>query len=70
MRFVIFTNDHEPAHVHVFGEGAAKINLRGADGRAELVWVDGMKRIDVRRVMRTVNEERELLLAKWNEIHG
>lgn len=51
MRFVIFTNDHEPAHVHVFGEGTAKIKLRGADGRAELVWVDGMKRNDVRRAM-------------------
>lgn len=37
MRFVVFTNDHVPAHMHVFGEGTAKINLRGADGRAELV---------------------------------
>jgi hypothetical protein len=70
MRFVIFTNDHEPAHVHVFGEGAAKINLLGAHGRAELVWVDGMKRNDVRRAMCAVDEERDLLLAKWNKIHG
>lgn len=26
-RIVIFTNDHEPAHVHVFGDGEAKIDL-------------------------------------------
>jgi hypothetical protein len=26
---VIFTNDHEPAHVHVFKDGEAKINLAG-----------------------------------------
>jgi hypothetical protein len=25
LRVVIFTNDHEPAHVHVFGGGEAKI---------------------------------------------
>ncbi len=23
---VIFTDDHEPAHVHVFGDGQVKIN--------------------------------------------
>jgi hypothetical protein len=28
LSFVVFVNDHEPAHVHVFGDGQAKINLR------------------------------------------
>lgn len=32
MTVVIFLNDHEPAHVHVFGDGHAKINLAGRDG--------------------------------------
>jgi hypothetical protein len=27
-RLVIYTLDHEPAHVHVTGSGQAKINLR------------------------------------------
>ena len=27
LRVVIFVNDHKPAHVHVFGDGEAKINL-------------------------------------------
>lgn len=40
---VIFVDDHEPAHVHVFGDGQAKINLTGADGNPELIWADGMK---------------------------
>ena len=35
---VIFVNDHLPAHVHVFGDGEAKINLCGAEGLPELVW--------------------------------
>jgi hypothetical protein len=30
-------DDHEPAHVHVFGDGQAKINLLGNDGKPELV---------------------------------
>jgi hypothetical protein len=34
LRVVIFTDDHEPAHVHVFGDGHAKINLIGPDGGA------------------------------------
>ncbi|HTW71301.1 MAG TPA: DUF4160 domain-containing protein [Acetobacteraceae bacterium] len=32
LRVVIFANDHLPAHVHVFGDGEAKIDLCGADG--------------------------------------
>ena len=56
--------------MHVFGDGHAKINLIGADGGAELVWVQGMKRTDVRRALQIVEEQRELLLARWREIHG
>jgi len=70
LRAVIFLDDHEPAHVHVFGGGHAKINLLGKDGKPELVWVDGMKRSEVRRAMQTVIERQADLLMKWNEIHG
>ena len=39
-RFVIFTNDHEPAHVHaVSGEGEAKIELGATSGAPALIWV-------------------------------
>jgi len=27
LRVVIYSNDHKPSHVHVFGDGEAKINL-------------------------------------------
>lgn len=67
---VIFLNDHEPAHVHVFGGGQAKINLAGVDGAPELVWVDGMKRGEVRRAMKIVVEQQNQLLARWRDIHG
>ena len=67
---VIFTDDHEPAHVHVFGDGQAKINLIGATGVPELIWAEDMKRNDVRRAMQIVIEQQEQFLARWREIHG
>jgi hypothetical protein len=48
LRVVIFVDDHEPAHVHVFGDGEAKINLIGSGDAPELVWAIGMKRNEVR----------------------
>ena len=70
LRVIIFTDDHEPAHVHVFGDGQAKINLMGADGSPALVWAGDMKANDLRRAMQLVRDQQELFLAKWREIHG
>ena len=70
LRVVIFINDHLPAHVHVFGAGEAKINLRGAGGAPALVWAEGMSRGDIRRAMRVVMEQWAFLLERWEEIHG
>ena len=69
LRFVIFLNDHEPAHLHVFGEGHAKIDIAGADGPT-LVWAQGMKRSDIRRAMAIAAEEQVRFLARWEDIHG
>ncbi len=70
LRIVIFVDDHPPAHVHVFGDGQAKINLLGADGCPDLVWTHGMTRGETRRAVRVVVEQQALLLAKWEDIHG
>lgn len=69
LRFVIFVDDHAPAHVHVFGDGEAKIDLAGPEGPL-LVWAVGMNRSDVRRVLDVASEHREALLAQWRRIHG
>jgi hypothetical protein len=42
-RFVIYTSDHELAHVHVTGAGHAKINLLGVGGTPEVVFSVGIK---------------------------
>ena len=70
LRVVIYANDHRPAHVHVFGDGEAKIDLLGPDEAPALVWVDGMSRGEVRRAVRLVAERRAFLLARWEDIHG
>jgi hypothetical protein len=70
LSIVIFVDDHEPAHVHVFGDGQVKVNLVGANGAPELVWATDMKRGDVRRAMQVVVEQQEFLLAKWRAIHA
>ncbi len=69
-RFVIFTDDHEPAHVHVLGDGHAKINLIGDGGRPELVSNDGHKTGDLRKMMRIVEQQQALLLEQWETYHG
>lgn len=68
LRFVIYTDDHEPAHVHVVGDGTAKIDIAG--GVPVLVRANGMKGGDLRRAMRIAGEQRDTFLARWSELHG
>lgn len=69
-RFVIYTADHEPAHIHITGPGQAKINLVGASAKPELVWFAGIKHAQMRRLMSEVEARRDEFLAEWERIHG
>jgi hypothetical protein len=60
-RFVIYTFDHEPAHVHITGAGHAKVNLLGPDD-AEVVFSVGIKRGDMRRLLAEIADRRAQLL--------
>jgi Domain of unknown function (DUF4160) len=70
LRIVIFMNDHEPAHVHVFGDGEVKINLAGSNGEPKLIFAVGMTRAEIRRAMSLVKTQQADLLQRWSEIHG
>lgn len=70
LEFAIYTADHPPPHVHVYGDGKAKIVLAGRDGRPELLWVTGLKDGDIRKAMKAVADHRDELLELWREIHG
>ncbi len=69
-RFVIYTFDHEPAHVHITGPGQAKVNLVGPDGDIEVVSVIGIKKSDMRRLKAEITERRDDFLQEWERIHG
>lgn len=69
-RIAIYLEDHEPAHVHVYGDGEVKINLLSQNGRPQVVDHSKMRVGDVRKALRIVTEQQEMLLMKWNEYHG
>lgn len=69
-RFVIFSDDHDPAHVHVVGDGNAKVDLGGGNGMPEMVYAGGFKQGDVRRILDVVRKHRTMFLKRWNDIHG
>ncbi len=70
LRFAIHADDHEPAHVHVIGDGEIKVVIRGADGKPELIDANDMKRGDIRKAVRIVTERQNYFMARWREIHG
>ena len=69
-RFVIYTQDHEPAHVHVVGAGIAKIRLLGPNDQPEIVHVVDIKRSDMRRLFAEVAKHRDKFIKEWERIHG
>ena len=69
-RIAIYLEDHEPAHVHVYGDGEVKINLLSQSGRPQVVAHIKMRLGDVRKALRIVTEQQQMLLIKWNEYHG
>ena len=70
LRFVIFKDDHEPAHVHVYYGGAeVKIALGIEGGSPENIRNYGMRMSDVRKALKMVTAQQPLLLEKWKEIH-
>ncbi|MBX3567769.1 MAG: DUF4160 domain-containing protein [Rhizobiaceae bacterium] len=66
-RVLIYVDDHDPAHVHVIGDGEAKISLLP---EVRVAWVRGMNRATVQKAIRLVSEQRVLLLERWNEHHA
>lgn len=69
-RFVIHTDDHEPAHVHAIGDGELKVTIRGASGLPEIVSANGVRARDRRRIMDIVRDRQDDLLAAWRDMHG
>jgi Domain of unknown function (DUF4160) len=70
-RLVIYLDDHDPPHVHVYAGGAdAKIALQSPGGRPAVIRAHAMTRGELRKALQLVTEQQDMLLAKWEEIHG
>lgn len=65
LQFMIYKNDHEPAHVHVFGDGEMKVTIQGASGMPEIVYAARMKTGDRRRAMDIMLEQQATFAARW-----
>ena len=69
-KVVIYTDDHTPAHVHVRKSGG-EVRIRIKCEPVELLRVQGpISDREIRTAFEIVGENREMLLKKWNEIHG
>lgn len=64
--FVIYLNDHEPAHLHVYGDGEARIDIR----TLRVLSVRGMSRSEVARALAVIRERQDDFLKRWIDIHG
>ncbi len=69
-RFVIYTLDHEPAHIHITGDGQAKVNLLGPGGAPVVIYSIGIRRSALRRLIAEVVERQDIFLREWERIHG
>ncbi len=71
IRFVMWPNDHSPAHVHaIAGDAEATIELGGHGVHPRLIMNCGMKRADLADALRAVYEHQAALLERWRAIHG
>lgn len=68
LRFVIYPNDHAPAHVHIIGPGwVVVVNLRGPEVREV---IGPCSERAARRALDLVGKHRAALLKAWRQIHG
>lgn len=67
-RFIIYTRDHNPPHIHAIkNTGAAKIEIYPNICLKEN---KGLSPKELKTVMSVVEEYKEEFLAKWIEYHG
>ena len=70
LRFVIYLDDHEPAHVHGLGDGELKVEILGAGGLPQIVHAFAMKAGDRRKAMDVLKDKQAWFLAEWNRLQG
>ncbi len=69
--FMIYVDDHEPPHVHVFRERGELVVLLGDDQTRPVVRDrHGFSRGDEKRALRIIDEYQDFLRRMWEKLHG
>ena len=64
-RFMFYSNDHEPIHVHVVKAGAeARFQVAP---EVSLLDNKGLKLAELKLAESLVEENKEMIIARWNE---
>ncbi len=67
MRFFFYMNEHLPIHVHVRnGDGEARFAVENV----RLIESKGIKPKDLVLAEALIEERKEEIIKRWNEIHG
>ncbi|QRR02201.1 DUF4160 domain-containing protein [Dyadobacter sandarakinus] len=67
LRFYFYSNEHLPIHVHVKNaDGEAKFEV----SPVKLIDNKGIKRKDISLAESLIEENKEIIIAKWKEYHG
>lgn len=68
-QFVIYPNDHEPPHVHIFRAGTELIIILGVDGDEPVIReVFSMRNRDIASAFAITRENNDDFLARWEEV--
>ena len=67
----IYINDHTPSHVHVIkADVAAIINLGDENVTPKIDENFGLKKNDLKKALRIVENNQNFLLEQWRQIHA
>lgn len=68
IKFFFFSREHLPIHVHIKNaDGHAKYIL---EPEIQLIVNNGMKTKDLRLAESIIEENKELIILRWEEYHG
>lgn len=76
VRFLVYSNDHPPRHIHGFAsETEAIVDLRSdrtvaLANRADAIRPANAKRSDVKKILRAAAANFDELVALWESIYG
>lgn len=66
-RFMFYSNDHTPIHVHVIKDGnEAKYNVQPI----EQIYNHGFKKHDIALIESLISENEDIIIDRWKEYFG